>query len=76
MTANILREVQRLSRLYTSVVQYGSTEEAIEVLSYPCSILERLLQMSKSSTEDSLVPGLSQSCRLASCLHVFTPMSG
>ncbi|KAK4542988.1 hypothetical protein LTR36_005986 [Oleoguttula mirabilis] len=46
-TANVLHEVQRLSRLYTSAVEYGSPEEAVTVLSYLCSILERLLQMSK-----------------------------
>lgn len=74
-TANILHEVQRLSRLYTSTVEHGTPEEAVTVLSHLCSVIERLLQMSKHSAEDSPVPGLSQSCRLAGCLHVFTPMS-
>lgn len=76
VTANILHEVQRLSRLYTSTLEYGTPENAVTVLSYLCSILERLLQMSRHSAEGSPVPGLSQSCRLAGCLHVFTPMSG
>ena len=76
VTANVLRETQRLSRLYTATVDYGSPEEALHVLTHLCSILERLLQMSKVPAEDSPIPGLSQSCRLAGCLHVFTPMSG
>ncbi|KAK5119777.1 hypothetical protein LTR85_007353 [Meristemomyces frigidus] len=75
-TANVLHEVQRLSRLYTSTIEYGTPEEAVTVLSYLCSILERLLQMGQYTVEDSPIPGLSQSCRLAGCLHVFTPMSG
>ena len=71
-TANVLHEVQRLSRLYTSMVDYGSPEDAVAVLSQLCSILERLLQMSKDpGIVVSPVPGLSQSCRLAGCLHVF-----
>lgn len=76
VTANILHEVQRLSILYTASLQYRTPQEAITVLSYLCSILERLLQMSKSPSDDSPTPGLSQSCRIAGCLHVFTPMSG
>ena len=76
VTANVLHEVQRLSRLYTSTLDYGTPQQAIEVLSYLCSILERLLQMSKSPSDDSEVPGLSQSCRIAGCLHVLTPLSG
>ncbi|KAK1068697.1 hypothetical protein LTR74_005355 [Friedmanniomyces endolithicus] len=75
-TANILHEVQRLSRDYTSKVNYGIASEAATLLSYLCSVLERLLQMSRSPTHDSPIPGLSRSCRLAGCLHVFTPMSG
>ncbi|KAK5682692.1 hypothetical protein LTS10_005821 [Elasticomyces elasticus] len=75
-TASVLHEVQRLSRNYTATVQYGTPEEAATVLSHLCSVLERLLQMSRSSLDDSPVPGLSQSCRLAGALHVFTPMSG
>ncbi|KAK4889150.1 hypothetical protein LTR27_012053 [Elasticomyces elasticus] len=75
-TANILHEVQRLSRNYTATVQYGNPEEAATVLSYLCSVLERLLQMSRSPTDDSPIAGLSQSCRLAGSLHIFTPMSG
>ncbi|EMC98247.1 hypothetical protein BAUCODRAFT_23055 [Baudoinia panamericana UAMH 10762] len=57
-TANILHEVQRVSRLYTSTGPIW------------------LLQMSHTAASDSPIPGLSQSCRLAGCLHVFTPMSG
>ncbi|TKA74133.1 hypothetical protein B0A55_06832 [Friedmanniomyces simplex] len=75
-TANILHEVQRLSRTYTATVNYGAPEEAATILSYLCSVLERLLQMSRSPAKDSPIPSLSQSCRLAGCLHVFTPMSG
>ncbi|KAK3115752.1 hypothetical protein LTR53_004572 [Teratosphaeriaceae sp. CCFEE 6253] len=75
-TANILHEVQRLSRNYTATVNYGTPEEANLILSYLCSVLERLLQMSRSPANDSPISGLSQSCRLAGCLHVFTPMSG
>jgi len=67
---------QRLSRNYTATVNYGTPEDANVVLSYLCSVLERLLQMSRSPANDSPIPGLSQSCRLAGCLHVFTPMSG
>lgn len=70
VTANLLHEVQRLSRLYTSTLGYGSAHEAITVLSYLCSVLERMLQLSRSPSNDSLIPGLSQSCRLAGCLHV------
>lgn len=76
VTANILHEVQRLSRNYTATVNYGSPEEATTVLSYLCSIVERLLQMSRFPTQGSPTPGLSQSCRLAGCLHIFTPLSG
>ena len=76
VTANILHEVQHLSMLYTSTLAYNTPQDAITVLSYLCSILERLLRMSSSPSSDSPVPGLSQSCRLAGCLHVFTPMSG
>ncbi|KAK3074390.1 hypothetical protein LTR53_003253 [Teratosphaeriaceae sp. CCFEE 6253] len=68
--------VQRLSRSYTATVNYGTPEEANLILSYLCSVLERLLQMSRFPANDSPIPGLSQSCRLAGCLHVFTPMSG
>lgn len=75
VTANILHEVQRLSRLYTSTVTYGTPQEAVIVLSHLCSILEKLLQLSSSRLGESDIPGLSQSCRLAGCLHVFTPMS-
>jgi hypothetical protein len=67
---------QRLSRNYTATVNNGTPEGANVILSYLCSVLERLLQMSRSPTTDSPIPGLSQSCRLAGCLHVFTPMSG
>lgn len=76
VTANILHEVQRLSRLYTSRLDYETPEEAIEVLSSLCSVLERLLQLSKSPSDESPIAGLSQSCRIAGCLHVFTPLSG
>ncbi|KAK5174277.1 uncharacterized protein LTR77_001357 [Saxophila tyrrhenica] len=76
VTANVLHEVQRLSRLYTSTLNYGSTHEATTVLSYLCSVLERMLQLSQAPSNDSPIPGLSQSCRLAGCLHIFTPMSG
>lgn len=75
-TANILHEVQRLSRHYTSTVDYGTPQEATAVLSHLCSILDQMLQMSRVPSDDSPIPGLSQSCRLAGCLHVFTPMSG
>jgi hypothetical protein len=76
VTARILHQVQHLSRSYTSTVNYGSPEQATTVLSDLCSVLEKLLQMSRFSTTDSQIPGLSQSCRLAGCLHVFSPMSG
>jgi len=76
VTANVLHETQRLSRLYTATVDYGSPEEALTVLTHLCAIIERLLQMSKAPTDDSPIPGLSQSCRLAGCLHVLTPLSG
>jgi hypothetical protein len=70
VTANILHEVQRLSRLYTSTLNYRSAQEAVTVMSWLCSILERMLQLSKQASDDSPIPGLSQSCRLAGCLHV------
>lgn len=76
VTANVLHEVQRLSKLYTSTLLYGSAEEAVRVLSQLCSILEKMLQLSKEPSADSPIPGLSQSCRLAGCLHLFTPLSG
>ena len=75
VTANILHEVQRLSKLYTSTLDYGTPQEAIVILSHLCAILEQLLRLSKAASDDSPVPGLSQSCRLAGCLHVFTPLS-
>ena len=75
ITANVLHEVQRLSRLYTATLEYGTPQEAITVLSYLCSILDRLMQLGKTCSEDSPVPGLSQSCRMAGVLHVFAPMS-
>ncbi|KAK3675949.1 hypothetical protein LTR78_004141 [Recurvomyces mirabilis] len=75
-TANVLHEVQRLSRNYSSIVNFGTPNEATKVLSGLCSVLEKLLQMSRFSSNDSPIPGLSQSCRLAGCLHVFTPLSG
>lgn len=75
-TANLLHEVQRLSRLYSSTLHDRTPQEAVDVLSYLCSILDRLLQMSKLPSTDSPVPGLSQSCRIAGCLHVLAPMAG
>lgn len=75
-TAYVLHEVQRLSRLYTSTLNYGSPEEAMNVLSQLCMILQRLLTLSKHSEDATEIPGLSQSCRLAGVLHVFTPLSG
>jgi hypothetical protein len=69
VTANILHEVQRLSNLYTSTLPLDA-QEAIKILSALCSVLERLLELSKMPSNDSPIPGLSQSCRLAGCLHV------
>jgi hypothetical protein len=74
-TAGILHEVQCLSRMYTATVDYGTPAEAAGVMSHLCSIIDRLLQMSRLPSTDSPVPGLSQSCRLAGCLHVLTPMT-
>lgn len=76
ITANVLHRVQQLSQLYTSQVESGTPREATDVLSNLCSILERLLRLSKAPSKDSPIPGLSQSCRLAGCLHLFTPQSG
>ena len=75
-TANVLHEAQRLSRMYTLAANNESPQDAISLLSQLCSVLELMLQMSKYSDHDSAIPGLSQSCRLAGCLHIFTPMSG
>lgn len=75
-TAYILHEVQRLSRLYTSTLNYGSPEEAMSVLSQLCIILQRLLTLSRLSEDATETPGLSQSCRLAGVLHVLTPLAG
>ena len=77
-TANILHEVQRLSQMYTAAVDYGTPAEATQVLSHLCSIVDRLMRMSRESEAaetDSPVPGLSRSCRLAGCLHIFNPMT-
>lgn len=76
VTANLLHEVQRLSRVYVHTVDNSSAQQAVLALTYLCSILEQLLEMSRSPSNDSPVPGLSQSCRLAGCLHVFNPVSG
>lgn len=71
VTANILHEVQRLSKSYTSTLSYGSPHEAIGVLSALCSALEKMVELSKTQSDyDSPTPGLSQSCRIAGCLHV------
>ncbi|KAF2158833.1 hypothetical protein M409DRAFT_30705 [Zasmidium cellare ATCC 36951] len=75
-TAFVLHDVQRLSRLYTATLSYGSPDEAMDVLSQLCIILQRLLTLSKLSDDVTGTPGLSQSCRLAGVLHVFTPLSG
>lgn len=74
-TANILHEVQRLSKLYNAAVDYGTPHDATHVLSHPCSIVDRLMQMSNNPSDDSPVPGLSQSCRIAGVLHVLTPQT-
>lgn len=74
-TANILHEVQRLSKLYNAAVDYGTPHDATHVLSHLCSIVDRLMQMSKNPSDDSPVPGLSQSCRIAGVLHVLTPQT-
>jgi len=76
ITANLLHEVQRLSRLYAFTINHGTPGEAVTVLSYFCSVLERLLLMSRMPSNDSPVPGLSQSCRLAGCLHVRSILFG
>lgn len=76
VTSNMLHEVQRLSKLYTATLDYGTPQEAVKALSYLCSILERLMLLSKTPSDDSPIPGLSQSCRTAGCLHVLTPLSG
>ncbi len=73
VTANVLHEVQRLSKLYTSTLMYQTAQEAMVVLSCLCNILERMIELSKTPCDDSPVPGLSQSCRLAGCLHVCCP---
>lgn len=75
-TAYVLHEVQRFSRLYTSTLSYGSPEQAMNILSQLCMILQRLLTLSKLSEDATEIPGLSQSCRLAGVLHVLTPLSG
>ena len=74
-TSNVLHEVQRLSKLYTAAVDFGTPQDATHVLSHLCSIVDRLLQMSKDPSDDSPIPGLSQSCRIAGVLHVLTPQT-
>jgi hypothetical protein len=76
VTPGILNQVQQLSRRYTLTVGYGTRLEATDVLSDLCSVLYKLPKLSRSPSADSSVPGLSQSCRIAGCLHVFSPMSG
>ncbi|KAK4495178.1 hypothetical protein PRZ48_013505 [Zasmidium cellare] len=75
-TAYVLHDVQRLSRLYTSTIEYGSPDQAMNVLNQLCMILQRLLTLSKLPDDATETPGLSQNCRLAGVIHVFTSLSG
>ncbi|KAK6441433.1 hypothetical protein LTR95_002336 [Oleoguttula sp. CCFEE 5521] len=75
-TANLLREIQRLTKLYTTALDGESAEQATNILSHLCSVIDSLFQLSREQTMDAVIPGLSQSCRLAGCLHILTPMSG
>jgi len=86
-TASLLREIQSVSQSYTATATYDSPQEAICVLSHLCSIIERLLVLTrtppatpegleKQSFPAALVPHLAQSCRFAAAIHVLTPLSG
>lgn len=75
-TANMLHRVQRLSITYANSVKSGTPEQAFGVLSSLCAAIERLMRTSRVPSDDSPVPGLSQSCRLAGCLHLFAPQCG
>ena len=77
-TTDVMLEVEDLSRRYTPPDSYSSAEEATTVLSQFCSVLQRLLsKLAPASYNDkSWEFRISESCRYAAALHVFTPLSG
>ncbi|KAI7212082.1 hypothetical protein KC333_g7315 [Hortaea werneckii] len=72
----LLSKVQGYSIGYMAALDHGSSQEAVQLLSRLCSIIDELLQQGTPQGSDIREPGLAQSCRIASCLHLFTPMSG
>ena len=75
-TTDVMLEVEDLSRHYTATENHTSAEEAVCVLSHFCSVLQRLLQLAPASGNRRLEFYISDSCRYAAALHVFTPLSG
>ncbi|KAI7493322.1 hypothetical protein KC367_g8643 [Hortaea werneckii] len=72
----LLSTIQGYSIGYMAALDHGSSKEAVQLLSRACSIIDELLQQRTPRASDAGEPGLAQSCRIASCLHLFTPMSG
>ncbi|GAB1735816.1 hypothetical protein NU219Hw_g5157t1 [Hortaea werneckii] len=72
----LLSKVQGYSIGYMTALDHGSSNEAVQLLSRLGSMIDELLQQGAPQGSDIQEPGLAQSCIIASCLHLFTPMSG
>ena len=75
-TLDILFQIKFLSRKFSADLARGSAEESMEISHRFCNILERLLRMSPATDESPLKSSISESCRYAAALHVFSPLSG
>lgn len=73
---DVMLEVEDLSRQNTTIESYSSAEKAVTVLSHFCSVLQSLLQLAPASGNRRLGFYISEYCRYAAALHVFTPLSG
>lgn len=75
-TSSVLHRIQLVSRLHAAATGQRSAQESVKLLGQLCSVLERLLHLARSSTEETMVEGLAKAYRLAAALHVFVPLSG
>lgn len=75
-TAWILQEVQSLSEEFYTKAASGPPEEVQSLLSATCEVISTLLDLANEEVAGTPVSDLSRSCRIAGCLHIFTPMSG
>nr|POE61286.1 hypothetical protein CFP56_78024 [Quercus suber] len=70
-TADMLEEVRRVSGIYTSLLRHDAPREAMEVFHSIFSVSERLMRYAGKPS----AAALSQSCCIAACLHILTPIS-